>query len=89
MTTFTLRLPDELGDALRQTAEREGASMNEIAIKAVALYTSGRVRRRDEHLATIVRQDARLLARLGNLVGDDQNDTVVSEPASGTASTNL
>lgn len=71
MTTFTLRLPDDLGDALRKTAEREGTSMNEVAVKAVALYTSGRVRRRDEHLATIVREDARLLARLGNLDEED------------------
>jgi predicted transcriptional regulator len=71
MTTFTLRLPDELGDALRETAEREGTSMNDVVVKAVAQYTSGRVRRRDAHLSAIVRQDARLLARLGDQSYDD------------------
>ena len=64
MTTFTLRLTDEEAEALRATATAEHRSMNEVARTAIVDYTSGRVRRRDEHLERIMVEDAALLDRL-------------------------
>ena len=41
--------------------------MQEVAREAIATYVSGRVRRRDEHLARIATEDAELLRRLGSM----------------------
>lgn len=64
---MTLRLTDAETEALRETARREHRSMQEVARIAIDEYVTRRVRRRDEHLATIVREDAELLHRLGSL----------------------
>ena len=60
----TLRLPPDLQEALRATAEREGRSQNAVVIEAIARYTSDRKRRRDEAIARIVAEDRALLDRL-------------------------
>ena len=65
MTTLTLRMPDDLGAAVREAADREGVSMNELLVRAARQYTSGRVRRRTEALERIATEDAGLLERLG------------------------
>jgi hypothetical protein len=65
MTTLTLRMPDDLGAAVREAADREGVSMNEVLVRAARQYTAGRVRRRTEALDRIATEDAGLLARLG------------------------
>jgi hypothetical protein len=39
--------------------------MQEVAREAIALYVSSRARRRDDHLAQIVAEDADLIRRLG------------------------
>jgi predicted transcriptional regulator len=64
---MTLRLTSEETEALRETARRERRSMQEVARVAIAEYVSRRARRRDEHLASIVAQDADLLRRLGSM----------------------
>jgi predicted transcriptional regulator len=64
---MTLRLSPEETEALRETARREGRSMQEVAREAIAAYVSSRTLRRDEHLARIVAEDAELLRRLGNM----------------------
>ena len=64
---MTLRLSPEEAEALRETARREHRSMQEVAREAIAAYVSSRVRRRDEHLARIVAEDADLLRRLGGM----------------------
>lgn len=64
---MTLRLTPEQTEALRQTARREHRSMQEVAREAIATYVSSRTRRRDEHLAQIVAEDADLLRRLGTM----------------------
>ena len=63
---MTLRLSVEEAAALRETARREGRSMQEVARTAIAEYAAQRVRRRNDHLAAIVAQDAALLRRLGS-----------------------
>ncbi|HYN68638.1 MAG TPA: ribbon-helix-helix protein, CopG family [Candidatus Eisenbacteria bacterium] len=63
---MTLRLSVEEAAALRETARREGRSMQEVARAAIAQYAAQRARRRDDHLASIVAQDAALLRRLGS-----------------------
>jgi predicted transcriptional regulator len=63
---MTLRLTPEETAALRDTAKREHRSMQEVARTAIAEYVSRRARLRDEHLATILTEDAELLRRLGN-----------------------
>lgn len=40
--------------------------MQEVARAAIAQYAAQRARRRDDHLASIVAQDAALLRRLGS-----------------------
>lgn len=62
---MTLRLTDAEQAALRETAEREHRSMQEVAREAIRAYTSQRSRLRDELLAQIVSEDANLLDRLG------------------------
>ena len=64
---MTLRLTAVETEALRETARREHRSMQEVARTAIDEYVTRRRRRRDEHLATIVREDAELLRRLGSL----------------------
>ncbi len=64
---MTLRLTPEEVEALRETARREHRSMQAVAREAIAAYVSGRVRRRDEHLARLVAEDAELLRRLGSM----------------------
>ena len=64
---MTLRLTPEETKALRETARRERRSMQAVAREAIAIYVSTRTRRRDEHLAMIVVEDADLLRRLGSM----------------------
>lgn len=64
---MTLRLTAAETEALRETARREHRSMQEVARIAIDEYVTRRMRRRDEHLATIVHEDAELLRRLGSL----------------------
>lgn len=64
---MTLRLTPDEAAALRETALRENRSMQDVAREAIAQYVSQRARRRDEHLATIVAEDAELIRRLGSL----------------------
>jgi predicted transcriptional regulator len=64
---MTLRLTPEETEALRETARREHRSMQEVAREAIAVYVTSRTRRRDEHLARIVAEDAELLRRLGTM----------------------
>ncbi|NUU18019.1 Arc family DNA-binding protein [Cellulomonas humilata] len=61
---MTLRLPDDLQEALKETAEREGRSMQAVAIEAVRVYTTERTRRRDETIARLVRDHRETLSRL-------------------------
>lgn len=64
---MTLRLTAQEAEALRETARREHRSMQEVARTAIDEYVSRRARRRDAHLAAIVREDAELLRRLGEM----------------------
>ena len=64
---MTLRLTAQEAEALRETARRENRSMQEVARTAIDEYVSRRARRRDDHLAAIVREDAELLRRLGTM----------------------
>jgi Ribbon-helix-helix protein, copG family len=64
---MTLRLTDSEAEALRETARREHRSMQEVARTAIDEYVKRRARRRDEHLGVIVREDADLLRRLGEM----------------------
>lgn len=63
---MTLRLTAEETAALREAARREGRSMQSVARIAITQYVAQRTRRRDDHLAAIVAQDAELLRRLGS-----------------------
>ena len=63
---MTLRLSDEQTARLRETAEREGASMQATAVRAIEQYVNRRTARRDELLAQIVERDAGLLKRLAD-----------------------
>ena len=62
---MTLRLSNQETEALRETAQREHRSMQEVARTAIDEYVTRRTRRRDAHLAAIVREDTELLRRLG------------------------
>ncbi len=64
---MTLRLSPEQTEALSETARREHRSMQEVAREAIAAYVSSRTRRRDEHLARILVEDADLLRRLDSM----------------------
>lgn len=64
---MTLRLTDAETEALRDTARRERRSMQDVARTAIDEYVKRRTRRRDEHIAAIVHEDAELLRRLGSL----------------------
>lgn len=63
---MTLRLSDEQTAALRAVADREGLSMQAVALKAVDEYLNGRTRRRDDLLKQIVAEDAGVLDRLAD-----------------------
>ncbi|MBA3236197.1 MAG: ribbon-helix-helix protein, CopG family [Chloroflexi bacterium] len=62
---MTLRLTPEEAAALRETARREGRSMQDVARTAITDYVRQRAIRRDEHLARILAEDAALVRRLG------------------------
>ena len=64
--TFPVRFPPEskIEEALRETALREGRSMNAVAVDAIARYTSERTRRRDAIIARVLDKDKDLLDRL-------------------------
>jgi predicted transcriptional regulator len=62
---MTLRLTPAETEALREMAQREGRSMQEVARAAISEYVTRRTERRDEHLAKILAEDAELLDRLG------------------------
>ena len=64
---MTLRLTPAETEALRETARREHRSMQDVARTAISDYVTRRARRRDAHLAAIVKEDAELLRRLGEL----------------------
>lgn len=64
---MTLRLTPAETEALRETARRENRSMQAVARTAIDEYVQRRGRRRDEHLAAIVAEDAELLRRLGSM----------------------
>lgn len=64
---MTLRLTPEETEALREAARREHRSMQAVAREAITAYVSSRTRRRDDHLARIVAEDAELLRRLGSM----------------------
>jgi predicted transcriptional regulator len=64
---MTLRLTAEEAEGLRETARREGRSMQTVAREAIAAYVSSRARRRDEAIGRIVAEDAELLRRLGSM----------------------
>jgi predicted transcriptional regulator len=64
---MTLRLTPEETEALRETARLERRSMQAVARAAISEYVTRRVRRRDEHLTSIVAEDAELLRRLGSV----------------------
>lgn len=63
---MTLRLSEEQTAALRAVAEREGLSMQAVALKAVDEYINGRARRRDALLKQILAEDAGVLDRLAD-----------------------
>jgi predicted transcriptional regulator len=62
---MTLRLTPDETEALREIAQREGRSMQEVARAAINEYVTRRTERRNEHLTTIIAEDAELLRRLG------------------------
>lgn len=64
---MTLRLTTEETEALRETARREGRSMQVVAREAIAAYVTDRKRRRERALARIVAEDAELLRKLGTM----------------------
>jgi len=61
---MTLRLSDEQNEALRQCAESQGRSMQEVAKEAIDQYLSDRSKRLDEAIALVASRDAELLDRL-------------------------
>lgn len=61
---MTLRLTEEETDALRQTAEAENRSMQEVARTAITEYTQRQRAQRDRLLDRIFTEDANLLKRL-------------------------
>jgi predicted transcriptional regulator len=61
---MNLRLSDDETEALRQHAELEGRSMQEVARTAIAEYVSGRPGRLRAAIERVRTEDAELLARL-------------------------
>ena len=62
---MTLRLDDDENGALKRAAEAEGLSMQELARKAIRLYTSRWAEQRDSYMTEWVASNASLLRRLG------------------------
>lgn len=62
---MTLRLTEAETQALRETAEREHRSMQDVARGAIREYVSRRTQVRDNAIARIAREDAALIDRLG------------------------
>ena len=63
---MTLRLTEEQTAKLRATAEREGVSMQAVALKAIDEYVDRRMQRRDEIIEQIFTEDAELFRRLAD-----------------------
>jgi len=61
---MTLRLSEADTQALRDTADAEGTSMQEVAQRAIREYVSRRPQRLDQAIATVAQRDAELLDRL-------------------------
>ncbi|GAA4310225.1 hypothetical protein GCM10023162_15490 [Klenkia terrae] len=61
---MNLRLTDDETEALRQRAEREGTSMQEVARAAIREYVSDRPARLSAAIARVRTEDAELLDRL-------------------------
>ena len=61
---MTLRLDEKESEALRKRAEREGRSMQEVALTAVDQYVRARPERIRTIVADIMATDAELLDRL-------------------------
>ncbi len=63
---MTLRLTEEQTAKLRATAEREGVSMQAVALKAIDEYVDRRMQRRAEIIEQIFTEDAELFRRLAD-----------------------
>ena len=63
---MTLRLSAEQTDKLRATAEREGVSMQTVALRAIDEYVNRRTQRRDAIIEPIFTEDAGLFDRLAD-----------------------
>lgn len=63
---MTLRLSDEQTAKLRAAAEREGLSMQAVALKAIDDYVDRRTQRRQEIIEQIFTEDAGLFRRLAD-----------------------
>ena len=61
---MNLRLTEAESEALREKAEQEGRSMQEVARTAIADYVSDRPQRLRDAIAQIRESDAELLGRL-------------------------
>lgn len=61
---MNLRLSDEESEALREKAEQEGRSMQEVAKTAIAQYVSDRPRRLLSAIERVRTEDRELLERL-------------------------
>ena len=61
---MNLRLTEAETEALRQRAEQDQVSMQEVARRAIAEYVSNRPRRLREAVDRVRTEDAELLARL-------------------------
>ncbi|RHW28245.1 ribbon-helix-helix protein, CopG family [Nocardioides immobilis] len=64
---MTLRLTDEQTAALRATADREGRSMHETVVRAIAEYVAKRGEKRDALIKRILEEDREALDRLGSV----------------------
>ncbi|MGE4427571.1 MAG: DNA-binding protein [Solirubrobacteraceae bacterium] len=62
---MNLRLSDTESAALRERAEREGRSMQEVARTAIAQYVADRPVRLQSAIERVRTEDAELLERLG------------------------
>jgi predicted transcriptional regulator len=63
---MTLRLNDEESAALRERAEKEGRSMQEVAKSAINAYLARRPERLQAAIDRVRTEDAELLERLGS-----------------------
>ena len=63
---MTLRLSDEESAALRERADKEGRSMQEVAKSAINAYLARRPERLRAAIDRVRTEDAELLERLGS-----------------------